>query len=59
VAIVNQSVRTNSTRIGVRVQDDLVKRVGIAVEDRRHDAVTGGRDAVTEDRIDLLAGTPQ
>ena len=44
--------------IGVRVQDDLVKRVGIAIEDRRHHAVTRGGDPITEDRIDLVAGNP-
>src|SRR5207245_1355630 len=45
--------------LGVRVQDDLIKRVGVAIEDRRYDAVGRGGDAVTEDRIDLLAGKSQ
>ena len=41
--------------VSVRVQDDVVERVRVAIENRRHDTVTGGRNAVAEDPIDLGA----
>src|SRR6267154_1427023 len=41
---------------GIRVQDDVVERLRVAIENRRHDTVTGGRNAVAEDPIDLGTG---
>ena len=42
---------------GIRVEDDLVERLRIAIEDRRDDAMGGARDAVAEDRIDFVLRT--
>jgi len=45
--------------LGIGVQDDVVERLRIAIEDGRDDAVTGRGDAVTEDPIDFTARKPQ
>src|SRR6516164_5542885 len=41
---------------GVRVQDDVVEWLRVAIEYRCHDAVAGCGDAVAEDCIYLVAG---
>jgi len=45
--------------LSVGIQNDVVKRLRVAVEDRSHDTVACQGDPVTEDRIDFIGGTPQ
>ena len=42
---------------GVRVQDDVVERLRVAVEHRRHHPVARCRDPVAKDPIDLRPGS--
>src|SRR5260370_4831898 len=44
---------------GVRVQNDVVERLRVAVEYRLHHAVTGGGDPIPKDRIDFTARKSQ
>ena len=41
------------------IQNDVIQRIGIAVENRRHHAVRRLRDRITDDRVEYLAGQPQ
>ena len=45
--------------VGVRVQDDVVERLRVAIEHRRHHAVARGGDPVAEDRIYVRARKSQ
>jgi hypothetical protein len=45
--------------VSVRVEDKFVERLRTAIEYRCYNPVGGARDAVAEDRIDLMAGTSQ
>ena len=45
--------------VGIRVENDLVERLRIAIEDRRHDAMGGAGDAVAENRIEFVFRTSQ
>ena len=45
--------------VGIWVEDDLVERVRIAVENRRHDPMCGARYSAAQDRIDLVVRTSQ
>jgi hypothetical protein len=45
--------------LGLRVQDDLVERLRVAIKYRRHDAVARCGDTVPEDRIDFVARKSQ
>src|ERR1700757_2305809 len=40
---------------GIRVQDDVVERLRVAIKNRRHDTVARRGDAIAEDRVNLVA----
>ena len=44
---------------GIRIENDVAERLRIAIEQRGHDTVACQGDPVTENRIDLIGGTPQ
>jgi hypothetical protein len=45
--------------VGVRVQDDAVERLRVAIEYRRYDAVARGGDPIAEDPVNLTARKSQ
>jgi hypothetical protein len=45
--------------LGIGIENNLAKRLRVAVEDRSHDTVAGRRDRIAEDRIGFVGRTPQ
>ncbi len=45
--------------LGLRIENDVVERLRITVEDRGHHTVTGRGDGIPENRLGFLGGAPQ